>query len=96
MSTSVQPSTSDAPTAARSLAPPAGPVSTAQQSAAADVSAAAVVTSGAAAPSPAPKSQLSAAAEQVLLAFFSLQDSLSKDEARMLAQRVRLIVLCVT
>ena len=51
-------------------------------------SAAAVVTSGAAAPPPAPKSQLSAAAEQVLLAFFSLQDSLSKNEARMLAQRV--------
>jgi hypothetical protein len=54
------------------------------------------VTSGAAAPAPAPKSQLSAAAEQVLLAFFSLQDSLSKDEARMLAQRVRYLTSVVT
>jgi hypothetical protein len=54
------------------------------------------VTNGAAAPAPAPKSQLSAGAEQVLLAFFSLQDSLSKDEARMLAQRVRYLTLCLS
>ena len=69
--------------------PTAGPASAAAAAPAAEVSAAAAAAGTAVAPAPPPKTQLSPAAEQVLLAFFSLQDSLTKDEARMLAQRVR-------
>jgi len=58
---------------------------------AAEAAAAAAAAGAAALPAPRPqKAPLSAAAEQQLVAFFSLQDTLSKEEARMLAQRVRI------
>lgn len=63
--------------------------------AAAEAAAAAAAAGAAVAPAPAStKAQLSAAAEQQLLAFFSLQDSLTKDEARMLATRVCFFQVC--
>lgn len=75
------------PAPAPQLAP--GVYATAAEAAAA--AAAAAAAGVAALPAPRPqKAPLSAAAEQQLVAFFSLQDTLSKEEARMLAQRVRI------
>lgn len=76
------------PAPAPQLAP--GVYATAAEAAAA-AAAAATAAGAAALPAPRPqKAPLSAAAEQQLVAFFSLQDTLSKEEARMLAQRVRI------